>query len=158
LICVSGWRNKEYMRVARRFAGRVPVVCMSDNKWQGSFRQQLLIRWPATRFLRRHFDGFLVPGPHQFGYARMLGYDATKIFLNLYSGDTPFFNQSCATAADSKRRRYPHTILYVGRLSPEKGCDLLVGAFNDLCSRREHDWRLVLVGNGSVAGADVNKR
>src|SRR5262249_27645446 len=43
-------------------------------------------------------------------------------------------------------------------LSPEKGCDLLVGAFNDLCSRREHDWRLVLVGNGSVAGADVNKR
>jgi len=46
-------------------------------------------------------------------------------------------------------KTYPHVILYVGRLHPEKGIDLLIEACARLPEDRRADWTLVLVGSAS---------
>ncbi len=158
LVCVSGWRNAEYLRVARSVAGVIPVACVFDNKWTGSFKQRLLTTWPFRQFIRRHFDKVIVPGPHQFCYARLLGYEAKDILLNVLTSDTDTFDAIYSTTKETGLDEYPHAFLFVGRFSPEKGCDLLVQAFNDLCRLRTHDWRLTLVGNGNVSGTEQNPR
>ena len=47
--------------------------------------------------------------------------------------------------------KYPHKLLYVGRISEEKNLSCLVGAFRALC-RRRHDTCLVVVGEGPYLG------
>jgi glycosyltransferase involved in cell wall biosynthesis len=45
------------------------------------------------------------------------------------------------------RKGTPLTFLYVGRLIPEKGVDLLVNAYNEYCKLTTESSRLILVGN-----------
>lgn len=156
LICVSGWRNMEYLRVARRFKGRVPVACLFDNQWVGSLKQRVATMWPLKSILKLHFDKLIVAGPHQFCYGRMLGFEGRDIVLNLYSGDTGHFGGVYESARERKAHNFPHRFIYIGRFSPEKGCDLLIGAFNELCRSRDHDWHLILVGNGVLPRGDHN--
>jgi len=158
LICISGWRNAEYLRVARMFKGRIPIVCMSDNVWGGSGRQRVLTTWPFRLLIRHHFDKFIVPGPLQFAYARQLGYETKDILMNLYTCDTDMFNLVYYSSIETKKKKFPHVFLYIGRFSPEKGCDLLIEAFNDLCRLHQHDWRLILIGNGALSGIENNNK
>lgn len=41
----------------------------------------------------------------------------------------------------------PLTFLYVGRIIPEKGVDLLVNAYNEFCLTSKEETKLILVGN-----------
>jgi len=53
--------------------------------------------------------------------------------------------ESAVTAPTRNEQRQPH-ILYVGRIHPEKGIDLLIDAFQRLQTGCKEQWRLVLVG------------
>ena len=50
---------------------------------------------------------------------------------------------------ESKTAVYPKTILYIGRFAPEKNIELLIDVFKEL-QNRFPEWRLLLVGNGSL--------
>src|SRR5690349_20605223 len=41
LIYCSGWIDKEYLFICKRFRNKIPVVAGFDNKWKGSLKQQL---------------------------------------------------------------------------------------------------------------------
>ena len=54
------------------------------------------------------------------------------------------------TAGDRRRAAERRTLLYEGRIHPEKGIHLLVDAFARICAQ-QNDWRLRIVGPASEA-------
>jgi glycosyltransferase involved in cell wall biosynthesis len=64
----------------------------------------------------------------------------------------PNFVERPRVSADPGAESGPRTLLAVGRLSPEKGFDLLLAAFA-LAGPRRPDWTLTIVGEGPLRGA-----
>jgi glycosyltransferase involved in cell wall biosynthesis len=144
--------------VTRGFKGRVPIACLFDNQWVGALKQRVIIVWPLRSILKLRFDKLVVAGPHQFCYGRMLGFESRDMILNLCSADTTHFGKGYESVRARKAQNVPHRFLYIGRFSPEKGCDLLIGAFDELCRSRAIDWELVLIGNDPLPSVEHNKQ
>ena len=149
LLAISGWRDKNYLQVAKKLKYHIPVICMSDNKWNNTIRQRVGSIF-SFFFCHRYFTHFWVPGPRQYAFARNMNYLDNQIILNFYTADTILLNNTYSKSLPNKINKFPHIFLYVGRFSIEKGCDLLIKAFEELSNDHPNDWKLVLVGNGKL--------
>lgn len=146
LIYVSGWMDKLYLKGVKYAKKKgIKVVAGLDTPWTNSVKQNI-----ASIFLRSywkaHFDYFWVPGSSQALYAEKLGF-AKMILKNLYSADVSTFQKAWN---GRKKDRYPHRLLFVGRLIPLKGIEDLIEAFLSLTPGERSDWELVIVGNGPL--------
>jgi glycosyltransferase involved in cell wall biosynthesis len=141
---VSGWMDKDYLRISRLIKSRkVPVIACSDTQWRKELKQTIGA-FLFGRHLRNTFTHIMVAGPYQFEYARKLGFTKERILFNNLSADTnTFFQESTANVLE-----YEKTILYVGRLSPEKGIYLLLDAWKSIIDKK--GWTLKLIGNGAL--------
>lgn len=150
VVYVSGWIDKTYLHVARRYfkLGR-PVVAAFDTQWRGDFRQRLAT-WLSPFVFRRQFSHTWVPGLFQYEYARRLGFPRDRILTGMYSADTALFEAIYPDATAAKSEKYPHTLIYVGRFLDLKGVLELYHAFRELSEEMQHDWQLLLVGNGPL--------
>ena len=149
LVVVSGWVDKEYMRVARLQRKRgIPVVVGFDDQWFGTPRQRIASLFNFA--LRRYFSHAWVSGPYQFEYASRFGFRKDEIIFNLLSADLVLFNEVYEKSKVQKKNQYPHRFLFAGRFEKVKGLDLLIEAWNALGSERL-DWELHFIGNGSMA-------
>ncbi len=151
IIYVSGWLDKDYLKIARHFrkAGKI-VICAMDNQWTGNWRQRLasLISWV---YFKPRFSHLWVAGLYQFEFAGRLGYARTHILWGLYAADQARFHQAFLLAHQQKKARtYPHTFLYVGRLAPEKGAFMLYHIFKTYI-QPQTDWKLIMIGTGAEA-------
>lgn len=114
---IVGWRNPLCRAAATsRLLRRVPKVCCFDMPWERRLRK-FAARIVLHTYLRR-FAAAFVPGRAAFPYARWLGF--RKIYNGLFSTDLNRFDPTPGRA----RRGF----LYVGRLAPEKGIDVLRAA------------------------------
>lgn len=150
-VYVAGWMDRGYCRAARIIRKRgIPVVCGMDTQWKGTLRQR--IRVLAGRgYIRRCFTHIWAAGAPQLALARRLGFADERILLGLYTADVPPFASVYTQARAAKARRYPHTVIYVGRFSPEKGVQDLYAAFKQLKAEGlTRDWTLRLVGAGKL--------
>jgi len=143
-IFVSGWVDRVYLQLA--FSARlwdIPVIVGLDNKWKGSLRQILFAG--ASKVLHRFFfSGAFVPGKSQYQFARKLGFIPDQIRKGAYTADVSCFQ---------KERVYPprKEILFIGRLTPSKGIELLTSCFLKLSNTRKFaDWKLIVVGTGPL--------
>ena len=139
--------DNDYLKICRKYKGLVPIVAMSDTKWMGTIKQRLFSYFPLNLFLKLHFDYFWVTGTRQITFARNMGYSDEKVIPNLFSADTLLFNESFEANFLNKQSSYPHVLLYVGRISYEKGCSLLIDSFEEVQQELNSNWKLVLVGN-----------
>ncbi|MCB9036093.1 MAG: glycosyltransferase family 4 protein [Lewinellaceae bacterium] len=149
-VFVSGWMDKGYLYVARQLKKEgIPVIAGVDTQWKKTIRQQV-----ASSVLRgyfnRHFSYMMVPGPQQYEYAKRLGFTIDRILPNLYAADVALFNRAYQESKSSKAKVFPHRFLFVGRFHPIKGIMKLVQAFQELSLEANHDWDLLLVGNGPI--------
>ena len=142
LLLVSGWMYPQYLRLARRFAGRTRRVMAMDNQWTGSFRQRAaqVARW---RWIRPYFDAAFVPGWRQRTFAAKLGITSAAIYPGLYSTDPSSFVPSHSTSPKA-----PFT--FVGRLAEIKGLPLLLRTYSQYREEVESPRRLRLVGQGPL--------
>lgn len=149
-LYVSGWIDKPYLKVARHYfrLGR-PVIAAFDTQWRGDFRQRVAT-WISPFVFRRRFTHAWVPGMFQYEYARRLGFPRDRILTGMYSADTALFDAVYAPAMEGKRHRYPHRLIYVGRYLALKGVLELYHAFKEVSEAMQHDWELVLIGNGPL--------
>lgn len=133
-IVLGGWNQPAFLQaLALAKLRRVPVLAWvestSRDRRSGRFD-------PAKRRLVRALDGFLVPGRAAFDYVRSLGVPEDKITIAPNAIDAGLF--APLETEPHERCRF----LYVGRLSPEKGVDLLLDAFASV------DADLVVAGSG----------
>jgi glycosyltransferase involved in cell wall biosynthesis len=149
-LYISGWIDKPYLKVARHFfkLGR-PVIAAFDTQWRGDFRQRLAT-WISPFVFKRRFTHAWVPGMFQYEYARRLGFSRDRILTGMYSADTALFDAIYAPAMAAKAKIYPHRLIYVGRYLALKGVLELYHAFKEVSEEHDHDWELVLIGNGPL--------
>lgn len=145
LVYVPNWYDKEYLPVCAQLKKNgVPVVAGLDNQWTGSLKQWFGCLY-MRMYLKRFYSHIWVAGPYQYEFARRLGFQKNKIIFDFYSADVFAF----AKANKLKQTApIPKKFLFVGRLEPVKGLDLLVQAWKNI--KEKHGWDLTLIGDGSL--------
>lgn len=145
-ILVSGWMDKDYVRVARnRNASSITVLSL-DNHWTASFKQRLAaLIAPFT--LKKTFRKVFVPGTVQQTYAEHLGFRSQHIRTGFYSADVQRFASYYQALSSSRQEGLPKRFLYLGRYVEHKGIFDLWDAFKKYRSTGG-DWELWCVGTG----------
>jgi glycosyltransferase involved in cell wall biosynthesis len=149
LILCSGWIDKDYVRVCRKWIDRIPVVLVMDNKWLGTWKQQIA-RLISRFSILKGFSHAWVPGLEQRKYALRLGFPEDKIRTGFYSADTNFFNGEYLNNKESKLKSFPHRFIYSGRYYDFKGVRELWNAFIELKKSVPNDWELWCLGTGDI--------
>lgn len=148
-IITCNWRDKLYLKVARKYKGDIPITIAMDNIWYGQFRQYLGMIYSRLFFVNL-FDFIWVPGQPQSYYAGKLGFKNSQIVLNSYCADIPKFKSFYNKSKVVKESNFPHRFLFVGRYVPQKGLSELCEAFKMLQKEQPNDWELVCVGTGPL--------
>lgn len=143
-VFMSGWMDKDYLRVARALKQRnIPVVAGSDTQWNGSVRQQVG-RIISPWYLNSAIDVLWVAGERQRQLAAQLGYTGERCWTGVYSCEWEKFADVHRNGRAQRRRAF----LYVGRYVPVKGLDMLVEAYRSYRQRSEDPWPLICAGAG----------
>lgn len=145
LIRVSGWMDKDYVKVSNYFKNKIktPTIACSDTQWNNTLRQNVG-RLIYSKYLRRSFSKIMVAGPYQFEYARKLGFDKKNVLFGNLSADSNLFR-------NNKKNTRKKVFLYIGRLSKEKGVTELIQAWESIEDKR--GYILKLVGSGPLANS-----
>jgi glycosyltransferase involved in cell wall biosynthesis len=145
LIITSGWVDKGYLAVNKRFKGRINTVLLFDNHWLGSLKQHAASL--ASRFLfLNKFSHAWIPGEPQYLFARKLGFAPDHIVQGFYCADLTNFN-SCYNSEITSRNK---ELLYVGRYLEFKGIHDLWAAFTAANETMGNTWNLICLGTGDL--------
>ena len=148
-ILMSSWNFSDYMKIAKTMRSKgVFVVSTMDHQWQGTLRQWVGVissRW----FLKPSIDCFLVPGDRQAYFARKLGYH--KILYGMFAATVEEFYAGVPIGERDS------SFLYVGRLSPEKGIENLLVAYEMYRQQCTAPWELKIAGTGNLKTLTVNR-
>jgi glycosyltransferase involved in cell wall biosynthesis len=145
IVYVPNWYDKGYLPVCKLLRKKgIPVVAGLDNQWIGNLKQ-----WMGCIYMRLHlkkyFSHIWVAGPSQYEFARRLGFHKNHIIFDFYSADVDKFS-SIRKAVETIHN--PKKFLFVGRLEPVKGIDLLLKAWKEIKDKK--GWDITLIGNGSL--------
>lgn len=144
VVVIPGWMSPAYSSCVERWGIDRPMVVMGmDTPWQGRFRQNLTKY--RFRKLFHQVDQVVVAGERTWQYARRIGFPEHRIFRGLYAFDDRVFNPVARDANRQEKR-----LLYVGRLSPEKGIETLIGAYSRYRATHADPWPLTVCGTGPL--------
>jgi glycosyltransferase involved in cell wall biosynthesis len=145
VLLVSSWHIGEFRHVLQRLRPRpLRVLCM-DNQWLGTWRQRLGVI-ASPWYVRRLYDAAFLPGERQACFARRLGFPDDRIWQGLYCPDTASFGGG----AGEPPSPLPRAFGYLGRLSPEKGIQDLLWAYEAYRASSDAPWALHVAGAGQV--------
>ncbi len=145
VVLMGSWTKPASYRAVLK-AQRPPVqrVLYMDSQWLGTPRQWLA-RALHRVYLDPLFDCVMVPGDRAEGFARRLGFKAEQVIRGFYTADTTIFDAAPRAGAELVANR---SFLFVGRLVPEKGVDVLAAAYRQYRERADDPWDLHVVGTG----------
>jgi glycosyltransferase involved in cell wall biosynthesis len=149
LLIVSGWIDKDYIKVARQFKDKIPVVLTMDNYWLGTLKQRILCLI-SPFYLERIFSHIWVPGRPQIEYAKRLGFKEEQIKTGFYSAYTDRYNRFYNSFKEIKAVNFPKRCLYVGRYVDFKNMRLMCEAFIDAIEEKKSEWELWCIGTGGL--------
>lgn len=152
LVC-SGWVDKTYLKIVRKYAGKIPTILTLDTQWKGSAKQRLAV-WPLRIMVKSLFSEAWVPGERQVRYAKKLGFNIENIHTGFYCCDFQKFN--LIYQQDKQQQTIlPKRFVYVGRYYTFKGISDLWQAYCEL--RNEGlDWELWCLGTGTVTPMEAD--
>ncbi len=145
----SGWVDKGYLKVCKKYKNKIPVIVGFDNQWNGNLKQQIARIISPFKILN-HFSHCWVPGILQEEYALKLGFRKENILTGFYSCDFDFFNNQYLANKDEKEKNFPKKFIYVGRYYEFKGIKNLWQAFIELQDEQPNDWELWCLGIGDI--------
>ena len=141
IVC-SGWMDKDYLKIVKKYNQKIPTILTLDNHWVGSVKQHLA-SCLSPLIIRNKFSAAWVPGEPQTKFAKKLG------FKNITTG---FY---CADVALHQRNYNSNNIvpvkqfLYVGRYVKHKSIYEMWEAFIQLYNEGElKDWEMICAGTG----------
>lgn len=161
LVYISGWQDKEYLRVARKLKSQgCPIVAGFDDQWHGTLRQIAGSYLMRLLWKRRYFTHAWVAGPYQFEYACKMGFSKSNIIFNLLTCDLDVFSPLASKKIAGKLSK---NFLYLGRYHSNKDLSCLIEAFK-IYRDLKGTWGLILAGNGPlkdylerVEGMEINE-
>ncbi len=140
VVFMASWNFPAYMKLAKDYRKKgVRVISSFDNQWYGKPKQYLGVltsRW----FLKPVIDNFIVPGDRQSYFAKRLGY--SNPYQGFYCANTSRIKNNY----NSKNQNF----LFVGRIIPQKGIDILLEAFKQYYQIVDNPWELHIAGTGSM--------
>lgn len=145
-VLVSSWHIGAYRALLRDLKGEgIPRVLCMDNQWLGT-PKQWLGRMTWRQYIHPYYDFVFVPGDRQVRFARHLGFRDEHVMRGLYVADTDAF--AISTPPPVPREK---SFLFVGRLVPDKGIDVLASAYRLYRSSTPTPWPLRVCGAGPEA-------
>ena len=147
-LVVSSWDVGPYRRLARAMKGRALRILCMDNAWLGT-PKQWGGRLVSPLAIRPAYDVAFLPGERQAAFARRLGFGDDRILWGLYTCDHAAFSPVARTPVSARRAAF----LFVGRLAPEKGVDVLTRAYLRYRATTATPWPLLVCGAGPLAGS-----
>lgn len=147
LTIVPCYNKPEYWVQAVILWGRgkkIGVFCDSTKL----DRRQTFLKTLVKRLFFRMCQCTFAYGVRSKEYAEYMGMQGDRVFANCQAAAVP--NRFTSDYVRQQRQRTTSAapmILYVGRLSPEKGLDIVLRAFTAVLARRP-DARLIIVGGG----------
>jgi glycosyltransferase involved in cell wall biosynthesis len=155
LVVIGGYNHATSFLAAqtvRRLGAKLCLWCESTlhDARRGSRLAEELKLW----FIRK-CDGFVVPGQASREYLATYGVTTERVFVAPNAVDSEFFREGAASAQmDEARERFQKrhnlprfNVLFVGRLSPEKGFPTAVEAMSALQAQGQ-EVGLLVVGDG----------
>jgi glycosyltransferase involved in cell wall biosynthesis len=140
-VAVGGWNQPAFWQaLAYCKAARVPLLVWIESTERDA-RSEAKPLELAKRALVRGASGAFVPGSASAEYARLLGVADDRIVVAPNAVDNAFFAAGPREPHDGVR------FLYVGRLDPEKGVDVLLDAFDGVPGE------LLVAGQGTAEDA-----
>ena len=148
IIC-SGWIDKEYLRICKKYRNKIPIILTLDTHWRGSLKQHIA-SFLSPFVLRNKFSYAWIPGVIQKVYAKKLGFKDAEITLGFYSCDVDFFSSIRDRVVTQKKQNFPKRFIFVGRYYDFKGVDMLWQAFIELQNENPNEWELWCLGTGNL--------
>jgi len=148
-IYFSGWSDKDYNKVAKKYFGKINTIVGFDNKWENTFKQNLA-GWLSPFLIKNKFNKCFVPGDLQKKFAIKLGFKEADIQLGAYSADVDLFSNYHKKCKDNKKQNFPKRFIFVGRYYDFKGVDKLWQAFIELQNENPNEWELWCLGTGNL--------
>ena len=145
VVMIPGWLHRPYSALAReKELANARFVMGIDTSYTGSIRQRLG-RVKVGRLIDR-MDLVVVAGERAFQLARALRVAEAKILRGVYGYD----DVPLAEVSRQRESPLPRKFLYVGRYVPEKGLDVLFGAYEKYRSTVSDPWALNCAGKGPI--------
>lgn len=148
ILVFSGWHVKAYRQAARALRGKAWRVMTMDNCWLGTLKQRLAVA-VAPWFPRPLADAVWLSGERQATFARKLRFQQREILMGMYSCDSDTFHQ-VHEARMAQGGKLKEKFLFLGRLIPEKGIEVLAKAYAIYRSRVSAPWPLACCGAGPL--------
>lgn len=149
LILCSGWTDKGYIAVCKKWRPKIPVVLSMDNRWTGKAKQQLA-RVVSRFSILRYFSHCWVPGRQQREYALKLGFRPERIQTGFYTCNTALFSEVHTANRKGKQQAFPHVFIYAGRYYDFKGVTEMWNAFVRLQQSSSAGWKMICLGVGDI--------
>lgn len=149
LICCSGWIDKDYVSVCKKYSKKLTTVLAFDNRWRGTLKQ-FIASIAGKLTISKYFKYAWVPGEQQVAYAIKLGFNRDRIITGFYSCDQKYFNSIFERNKKVKEDQFPHKFIFVGRYYDFKGISELWEAFVELKAETKTDWELWCLGKGDI--------
>ena len=135
-VGVGGWNQPAFVRaLAYAKLRRIPILSWVESTARDERSGRATLEFAKRAFVGA-YDGFFVPGQASYDYVRSFGVAPERIAIAPNAVDATVFAGPREDGDGTMR------FLYVGRLDPEKGLDVLLRAFEDV------QGELVLVGSG----------
>lgn len=150
MLYTAGWSDRDYLKIAKHYFGKIPTIVGLDNPWEGTYRQRIGVAL-FSRKIRNCYSHIWVAGKPQYEFARRLNFSNNKILHNLYCANNEVFEVVFQQKNLSRQNEYPRKLLFVGRYVDYKQPLLLVQAFKQLQKEKAtNGWRLELIGAGPL--------
>jgi glycosyltransferase involved in cell wall biosynthesis len=141
-VLMSSWCFPHFMRLCKKLRGNnVFVISAMDNQWHGSFKQRLGAI-TSKFFLKPSINTFVVTGDRQAIFARKLGYE--NVLYGFEAAEVEKF------LADRSDKVWQRSFLFVGRLIPIKGLEILIRAYSNYRNSSSRPWDLKIAGTGPL--------
>lgn len=144
VILIMSWDVGAYRRIGRRWQGRALRILCMDNQWWGTRKQ-----WAGVAIsrlvIRPAYDAAFVAGDRQADFARRLGFPTERVIPGVYTAD---YDRFASVATRREGALPPRAFLFVGRLVPEKGVDVLAEGYRRYRARVSDPWPLLVAGTG----------
>ncbi len=146
-IIVSGWINKWYNEVCRRYRKKAVTVMTMDNHYKGTLKQKIF-SFVFPILFKRNYKYCWVPGPPQAIYALRLGFGKNQIFQGFYCCNEEKFDSIYKSVIEQKFVKFPRKFLCVARYVSQKNYDRLWNSFIQWQDNNPNEWELWCAGTG----------